>query len=1002
MALQFSPVHVNFGEGVDTRSDSKAVVPTKLLKAQNVVFTAPGALRTRFGWASVETNAAYRVVAKRGSERILCGERELFPANRLTKWLSGMVGIRRTPNVRTPDGVAYQCDAAIVGNIMVTATLVAPSLSFGANDTIMVIVSKVDTGEILTIRSDLFAVNTTIPRCVAVGQYVWILGLNFALTAVRGSRYDTVANSFQATANVVTAAAISGFDAAPLSSTRWALSHADTGTPDIHVKILDAAAAAVTSSTIAAVNAGNGVAITATDAEAIYVAYKNTGTGNLECSAKSVPALTALFTGSILQAAPYPTAGGNVQIVLARRSSTEAYVLWDDLSAIGSSVVKVRVIDNSGAMSSTTTYFRRLLQSKPWVYSGVARVVMGYDSGLQGTTYVQQFEPANQPQIGGIIARGYAGVPMVGATGSLPNMPQTATAGVFLGPVLTKQKLLTRVAGTSFSYVSESVGTDLCRLDHVSANRFCTAELGGLTYIAGGVLHWYDGSIVGEAGFMLRPEKPTVTAAAGGAVTAGAHQYVVIWSYTDIQGNVHRSAPSPAESITVAAGTQTLSATIQPLNMSQRDQVNADPVESHVFAEWYGTLAASPGPFHRIHAPADCPRNTVNADPLLTTANTAAADSTISQNPKLYTSGDALPNFPPPSTDCIATHQNRIVLISAEDGRIWFSKEYIVGEAPGFNEILAFALPTSERPVALASFDDKLIAWTANEIHVLAGDFPNDQGAGSTLHSQRIASDVGAIDWRSVAVTHLGAFFLSTKGIMLLTRGLQVVAAGADVDYWTDNYTECTAAFVTPDRDEVRFHMRGPKPPIATPTSQTLVLNFRAISESSPFGQWSHFNDALGDVVSAQVVGSAVYKLTAAGALYSETQVFSDNGAWITVDVETANIYPFGRQAFQRTRTATLLGTSEGQHAIEVQIAYDDEPVFSESAYFSAADLALLGREQVSHHLVQQKCSGLRMKITTYADGGSPNAGVTLSGSVLEAAQKRGSRDRNLPKEARQ
>jgi hypothetical protein len=1012
MALDFQPIHVNFGEGVDTHSDSKAVVSAKLLHAQNVVFTAPGSLRTRFGWEQTITNAAFKALGKRDDEILYCTDRELYPQNRLAKWLTGQTGVQRRALLRRPAATAFGSDCAIVGNIAVTAVLMYVGAAAAA-DKVWILVTRVDTKETVRIRQDAFASNARHPRCVAVGDSVWILALNAAGTQIDGVLYNTTSDSFTATL-AVGGAAIDAIDACPMDATSWALGYIDAGAGAIYSQVR-ALGGGITTSATRAVTATTGVAVLATPGEHFYMLYENDASGDLEVTGWTLPSHASAFVATQMQAAPFPTAGiGNgVRLALSRLSSTSAMAVWADYPTNAPRSIRARSISSAGAAGPVDIYFRRNLQSKPWVHDGVTRVLVGYESDLQGTTYVQQLNPVAAPTMTGIVARQFGGCAaissMAGGQGVVTSVPETATDGVFLAPIFVKQKILQAYVSGSFGFNAESIGVDLVTLDHVSTKRFCTAELGGLTYIAGGILLWYDGTSVGEAGFLYFPEQPTLTASAGGAVTLGAHQYVVIWAYTDAAGNVHRSAPSTAASITVGAGNQVVTAAVQPLNMSQRDLPNTDPASSRTIAEWYGTVAASAGPFYRVHAPLSCTENVVTQEGTFNTAGATQADATLAANPQLYTTGNVLANFPPPSTDVICTHQNRLCLVSAEDGRIWFSKEYIVGEAPGFNDILSFTLPTDEMPVAMASFDDKLIIWTANQIHVLAGDFPNDTGAGSTLHSQRLASDVGAIDWRSVVVTHLGAIFASTKGIMLLTRGLQVLPAGYDVSYWTDNYTECTAAIVTPDRDEVRFHVRSPLAPIITPTAQTLVLNFRGQSQNSPYGQWSHFDDSFGDTVSAVVVGGSIYRLGDDGVVHRETTAYSDAGAWITVDVETANIYPFGRQASGRVRTATLLGETEGSHALELQVAYDDDPVFSESAYFDAADLGLLAREQVGHHLSQQKCSGVRFRITTYSDGpdddGDGLAGmpqITLSGIVMEAAQKRGSADRRMPKEARQ
>jgi hypothetical protein len=996
MALDFQPLHVNFGEGVDTRTDSKAVLTTKLLRAQNVVFTAPGALTTRFGWEQTSVGVFSRRIVKRGDELMLVSDGGIM--GRTPSCLTSQIaGVSRHGTVRETGYTADETDCAIYGNRM----LVMTRLTKAGASKITVTVTELDTGKVIQRTDTLIAANATMPRCVTVGTYIVMMYLNAAGTELRYRRYNAATDAFGA--DTLFQNGVTGkYDLTPLNASQFivVVQRDPGGANRLYAYKLDDALTTLLSTSFVFVTTLN-IAIYATNGELLWYAFRDNGTGELKIGAIGSADFATGGFAPVVVIAGYPSAASACQLAIGRISATQVRLFFLNATAGLTQYIGTRFVTSAGVVTMDVDWLRLRPGSKPWVQGGVMRMIVGYFSGLQGTAYVMTFlYDATVSQLDAIIARSAAGIDMLG---SLPSVPQTETAGVYKSSLIVKTKLNSQLVGTSFGVSTESSGTDIVTFDHVSAKRFCTAELGGLMYIAGGMLRYYDGSMTGEVGFAEFPERPTTAAAAGGAVTVGTHQVVTCWAYTDSFGNTHRSSPSPADTINVGGGTQTLNITQVPLDLSLREQPSLGSIPSHVILEWYMAAAASSGPFYRVQAPSACPNNTPNVEPTLTfAAPYASADATLTAGPKLYTTGDVLPNVPPPSTDVICTHQNRLMVVSAEDGRLWFSKEYIVGEAPGFNDALTFQLPTAEQPIALASFDDKLVIWTATEIHVLSGDFPNDQGLGSTLHSERVASDVGGIDWRSVVVTHVGAFFLSVKGIMLLTRGLQVVFAGSDVRYWTDNYSECVAAYVTPDRDEVRFHMKSPVAPVATPTAQTLVLNFRAQSEASPYGQWSHFDDALGDEVSAAVVAGDVYKIVDTGELYVESREFSDAGDWITVDVETANIYPFGRQAQASIRTATLLGRTEGQHALELQVAYDDDPGFVESSYFAAADLALIDREQVGHHLQQQKCSGIRLRITTYEDGAAPNAGVTLSGVALEAAQRRGTKDRSLPKEARQ
>jgi hypothetical protein len=1011
---EFQAVHVNFGEGVDTRTDPKAVVSAKLLKAQNVVFTSPGVLRKRQGYSFVTAFDSLGVPPRRmithGSEVAVLTDDALYVYNGIfsaltnskSAGLGGLAGVQRRGIIRDAERTITDVDMAIVGDVCVTAArLVSPTGGYGTPaQKITIIVSRVSTGEVIS-KLEPAPGGDQVPKCVAVGQYVWVLYLDSLGTTLRGLRLDTVS-----TGSIAEAALIAGltgsFDVCPVSSTEFFLVY-PVGANFVMTR-RSAAFGSLGSASLGVTSTKTVAAYVESAAGPGYFAYKNNTDGKLYLQVINYPALSVSVAAQVLAAA-YTAPG---QVVIGRDSATSVRVMWDEVSVVPLPVVSHRTMTSAGALGAVGTQYQRCIASRPWVdAAGALRMLTAYPDGLQGTTFVSSYTRSTSGVFIGehtdaIIARGVSGIGV--CAGSVSSVVATAVSGVYLGALGTKQKITL----SNFSYAStEQSGADHLVLDSGSTKRYCTAELGGLTYIAGGELLYYDGQNVAEVGFYAQPKAPTMSAAAGGATTAGDHQYVIVWEYTDRQGNVHRSAPSLPTTLTVGAGNQNISASFSPLSRSQR-LLFATNAQAKVMGVPYATLAGSSSPFYRLKATSICRPTYLQDTPMDYVAQPfAAADATVSVAPTLYTTGGVLGNYPPPSTDVICVHKGRLWLASAEDGTLWFSKEYVVGEAPGFNDVLTFRLPTSDIPTAMASYDDKLIVWTATGIYAVFGEAPNDQGQGSSLQCQKLASDVGAVDWRGLAVTHLGGFFVSPKGIFLLTRGLEVVYVGADVEYWTRNYSACTGTVVTPDRHEVRFEFNTPIAPITTPTSQTLVLNFRAISEVSPFGKWSTFDRSAGlakerDPVSYAVVGSTIYFIGSGGYMSRESSGFSDNGAWITVEIETANIYPLGRQGFMRCRSATLLGEYKGDHAAQMQIAYNDDPAFVESTIWRLTQIAALEREQVSHHLVRQKCAGVRALITLLQDGATVNEGAMLSGLTLEVQPKRGSFAKTMPQEARQ
>ena len=123
---------------------------------------------------------------------------------------------------------------------------------------------------------------------------------------------------------------------------------------------------------------------------------------------------------------------------------------------------------------------------------------------------------------------------------------------------------------------------------------------------------------------------------------------------------------------------------------------------------------------------------------------------------------------------------------------VWASKALTDGEAPGFNEALAFFASGAVR--AMASLDDKLVLFVQKEsgygIEYVTGQGPTDAGTQSDWSPPTpIPTNVGAIDQRGTCVGDFGVLFLlpvggpnGTGGIFLLSRDLQVSYVSGPVE----------------------------------------------------------------------------------------------------------------------------------------------------------------------------------------------------------------------------
>src|SRR5215471_2722208 len=1015
-------VEVNFGDGIDTRTDPRAVVTTKLLTAQNVVFSTPGALRTRNGHTPLTLALGtpfngVRLFEHNKTPYLITDEvnatiRDMTGILHGTL-LGGLAGIKRQSIVRENARVSETDIALSIDGryILVGACQHWPGSVYTSTHYIVWMLADAKTGEVIKRFAPYQTTNSSRPRIAAVNQWFWCF--YFATgSGIRAFRINTATMAIDSADGVFDANGDGPIDTAPLGGFTDRFLFAFKTVASNELGIRDSGMGQLASVTFPTVPSADCIATCGTANERVYLAYRENATGDLKCRGyiSNGSNLVAAFAAVTLVAA-WPA--GKV-VALCREDATHARAVWTTSVAGPLYRTNTRDVSNAGVLGSTSVGYARQLLTKPWLdRNGVTRAL---ESNIKGGLQVDPIQGAAIVVPLGTAASGFLSTlfdaecarliagfePSFGFT--VPSVI-TLPDGRLLTTIVTKQK---QRINYDYTTVIEQSGVDLVFLDYVSHARYCSTELGGLTYLAGGHLCCFDGRDCFEVGFSAQPQAPVLAAInAGGTIDAGVHQYLAVWEWTDARGNEHRSAPGLAASITIVAPNQTVQGQVEPLPFSNRDSV-AEPALSPVRLMIYGTTAAGTT-FYRQQTPTNVASNNGSDTPLI--FSLINPDATIQSFPTLYTDGGALANYAPPSTDVIITHANRLFLISAEDGSIRYSKEYVPGIAPGFNDALQFRLPTGGQPTALASVDDKLIAFTATEAFVVSGAWPDDRGQGLNIQINKLASDVGATDWRSVVVAEAGVYFGSQKGIFLLDRALTLVPIGHEVDGWLENY-EIMAAYVPTDRDEVRFSINNPA---LMPRHQELVLNTRNTMQASPRGTWSTFDYAgldvgfLLDYIDAKCINGISYKLMWASgfqpAIWLESlTAYDDFGLFIPAVVEMANIYPFGgRQAYGRVRTATFLGTRQQNHALKIEVAYDGSSTFGESKTINGATLdGLAVKEEVSYHLIQKKCAGVRFRISTQQAATANGNSVWMSGLILEVVPKKGSRGHALQVEARQ
>lgn len=517
------------------------------------------------------------------------------------------------------------------------------------------------------------------------------------------------------------------------------------------------------------------------------------------------------------------------------------------------------------------------------------------------------------------------------------------------------------------------------QFDFTSENTYGTKQLNETLFLSGGLLQSYDGNQFYEHNFVLYPEDVTVASGAAGSIAAGTYLYVVCYEWTDQKGRIYRSAPSIPKSITFGGANNSTDVVVPTLRLTRKSKVRIVV---------YRTEAGG-SDFYRVTSISSPTFNDTTVDAV--TFNDSLADASINTNDLLYTTGDVLEHFSPPSSTILSTYRNRIFLSAAsEPNTIYFSKKYDSGTPVEFSESLKLNLEGSGDITGLQQLDNTLIIFKSNKILAISGDGPNNIGAQSDFQIPTVvSSDTGCINPNTIVLTNTGIMFLSEKGIYQLDRSLNVSYIGAQVEDSVFSDT-ITAGNLIAKQNEVRFSTLG---------GNTLVFNYL-------YNKWSiHRIQQAADAV---VYNDTLSYITSSGRVYSESEsIFSDDGAFIPMKLETGWLAFAGIQGFQRVYRLLFLGKYRNDHNIRVAFKYDYFDSEGQSETITASTLSgpgiaydsglydagayggITAEYRARVRLDRQKCTAVKIVFET-ANNGTIGESVSLSNFSFEVGVKKG------------
>lgn len=648
-------------------------------------------------------------------------------------------------------------------------------------------------------------------------------------------------------------------------------------------------------------------------------------------------------------------------------------------------------VSPTGTITSIGTLRSVGLASKAYTYNNEIYVNAAYQTDMNSTYFTILM--TDQPfTVVGKVDSGTGGG--LRTNNMLPEV-SIVSPGVFRFINLTKGVIISEAA-TAFTLL----GVNLTTLNYNSANQFQAVTQNNNLIIVGGILQIYDGISVVENNFHVMPENITTSlVGSGSGLATGQYQYQVTYEWMDNFGQIEISSPSPIMTIDVTAG-QNVQLVIPTLRLTKKQGARTDPTICVYRTSADGTN------FNEVTSILAPLKNNPNVDTV--TFTDSLSDLSAASNRFLYTTGGVLINICAPASSLITLYQNRVILSGLEDPNlIMFSQnkqDYTNYNTTPTNfaaELTIGCNPDGGPITAIKSLNQNLVIFKRTNIFIVNGDGPNNTGGGNSYpNPQLLTSDVGCTNQNSIEIIPPtanvnggeigGLIFQSDKGIFLLDQSLNVKYIGAPV--YSFNDLTITSATLVSDQNQVIF---------TTSSGLSLVYDYY-------IDQWTTFTNQ--NAIDGVIFQHLFTYVNIHGIVYQNNpDIFTDGGAPIYMSWTSPN-FKFGQiSGFSRVFHCMILGTFKGPHTLNVQVAYDDSPLYTENTTITLPnDPGFWGSDtvwgssspwggvftpyQFRIDFKKQKCTSIRLKITdnqtsNYNEGYAISA-ITFEVGVLPGLNK--------------
>ncbi len=949
--MPLTPVDIalQFGQGIDTKTDAKQIAITKLADLQNAVFLKNGTLSKRNGYKTIGTKlTGATALGKRQNELIVFAGANAY-SYRATSDTYNLIGpvssivASALPAARTGTNQTAP-DAASNGGVTALAWEDSSGGVWGA-------ILDASSQRVIVAPTQLDATGSR-PRCVAVGTVIHVLWVHNAQLKV--SIVNPAAVGF-GTATVITddldptplaydtLATLDTYDSASKPALiAWAVAGGfrvgylhPSGVLGSPVTGLPSPAQYATTHTISSLAcafwSGDGTA------RAIVAA----GTWSLATQVEYRVVDGTAFTTSLDSGTFAGSLTGILDRITVEYASSGA-VWWaaeEHALTADTHVVHTGSYDTAThAVTPGATVRGHCLASRAWCDDGNVYVALVHP--VLFFPYVAVCHVSGGMRAQGRLLPGLSSGILTHSV--LPSAwPVSPSAADGSPPsALSRQHALalgyriqlSSKSGTQFG----EQGIQLFTLDFDHADAYRNTELGLNMYMAGAMIQSYDGHRFAEHNFHCAPDTASgtiaVTHGAGGSLTTGQwYGYKYVYEEIDAQGEIHPGAVSTGTLVQLTGGDTATTHTIPTYRLTSKSRVRigvfrslaaASAPEDPEAIEYFRVSSVDP----TAAGANGYVLNDTTVDSVSFTDHLSDADAQILE--PLYTNGGILSNDPEQSGgEAIIGGKTRLFWLDPLDANVVnYSQALRDDTAAELSAALQQRIdPLGGDIVAIAVMDDNVIVFKESAIFCFGGVGPtadggSADGAGWTA-PQLVTSDVGCSSASSVASVPVGIVFQSDKGIYLLNRSLQVARIGDDV--WAYRAQHVSRATLLPDRPHVVFLTDSDQ-------GRTLLFDYdRADAATGSLGQWSTFTNHVG--YDALVVGGTYYYLGTDGFVYAETPgAYRDGTLHIPMVIETAPVRLSAvLQGWQKVHRATVLGNYLSPHTLRMYFKLDYEPAWS-------------------------------------------------------------------------